>query len=94
MPFAYILHSWHTHFLTFELYLAHPASTVRQIASSIFSHLVSRGALQGHNVSVLVFSLITQSLAAGWQIGAKAETERKRSGFRSAMVSAPWPPME
>ena len=32
--------------------------------------------------------------AAGWAIGARAETECQKSGWRSALTSAPWPPME
>jgi hypothetical protein len=53
---------WRSIFSTFELYLAHPASTVRQATSAIFKFLVAKD-----SSSSAILMLVLQGLAAGWQ---------------------------
>ncbi|XP_062613685.1 uncharacterized protein LOC134275417 [Saccostrea cucullata] len=61
LPLQMMLSNWPTYINAFLLYLSHPASTVRQAASSLFKYLVSKCS----HCAVLV-SLLLQSLIQGW----------------------------
>ncbi|XP_053402647.1 uncharacterized protein LOC123549646 [Mercenaria mercenaria] len=61
IPLSYLLPGWPEYISTFLLYLSHPASTVRQAASSVFKYLVVKS-----SHSVVVLKLILQALAMGW----------------------------
>nr|XP_022344408.1 uncharacterized protein LOC111137294 isoform X2 [Crassostrea virginica] len=61
LPLPMMLSNWPKYINSFLLYLSHPASTVRQAASSIFRYLVSKCS----HCAALV-SLILQSLIQGW----------------------------
>ncbi|XP_055997933.1 uncharacterized protein LOC125653195 isoform X2 [Ostrea edulis] len=61
LPLQMMLSNWPTYTNSFLLYLSHPASTVRQAASSIFKYLVSKCS----HCAILV-SLLLQSLVQGW----------------------------
>ncbi|XP_060566590.1 uncharacterized protein LOC132725472 isoform X3 [Ruditapes philippinarum] len=61
IPLSYLLPGWPEYISTFLLYLSHPASTVRQAASSVFKYLVVKSC---H--SVVILKLILQALAMGW----------------------------
>ncbi|XP_033117348.1 uncharacterized protein LOC117117218 isoform X2 [Anneissia japonica] len=63
IPPGYLLPSWPLYFSTFNLYLMHPASTVRQAASAVFKYLVAK---DNNNPSLL--KLVLQGLCAGWPI--------------------------
>eukprot|EP01137_Pigoraptor_chileana_P033797 Opistho-2@25290 len=62
IPPRFLLPNWPHYFRTFDVYLMHPASTVRQVTSTLFKHLVAKDC---HNPALL--KLIVQSLAADWE---------------------------
>ncbi|XP_052231830.1 uncharacterized protein LOC127845146 isoform X2 [Dreissena polymorpha] len=61
IPLCQLLSRWPEYISTFLLYLSHPASTVRQAASSVFKYLVVKG-----SHSVVVLKLVLQALSLGW----------------------------
>jgi len=60
---GFLLPNWPLYFSTFARYLAHPASTVRQAASTVFKYVVAK---DGSNSTML--KLVLQGLAANWPI--------------------------
>ncbi|XP_071784930.1 LOW QUALITY PROTEIN: uncharacterized protein [Asterias amurensis] len=58
-----LLPYWMQYFSTFNLYLMHPASTVRQAASIIFKYIVAK---ESSNPGLL--KLVLQALCANWSI--------------------------
>ncbi|KAL4234093.1 hypothetical protein ACF0H5_005746 [Mactra antiquata] len=61
IPLNYLLPGWPEYISTFIHYLSHPASTVRQAASSVFKYLVVKS-----SHSVVILKLLLQALAMGW----------------------------
>ncbi|KAL3860307.1 hypothetical protein ACJMK2_010446 [Sinanodonta woodiana] len=61
LPLSCLLPNWPEYMSTFILYLSHPASTVRQAASSVFRQIVVKS-----SHSVVMLKLILQCLAMGW----------------------------
>ena len=66
LPSSFLVTEWESYWPTFEIFLHHKASTVRQITSSIFLHLIKRGSSTG--TRTLLFSLVCQSVCAGWKV--------------------------
>eukprot|EP00795_Rhopilema_esculentum_P001652 gene1652-16119_t len=62
VPTDYILHNWHLCFATISHYLMHPASTVRQAASSVIKYLVAK-----QTPKLVMPNLVAQNLVAGWK---------------------------
>ncbi|XP_077982549.1 uncharacterized protein LOC144437480 [Glandiceps talaboti] len=60
---GYLLPHWPLYFSTFNLYLMHPASTVRQATSGVFKYLVAK---DSNNPSLL--KLVLQGLCAEWSV--------------------------
>lgn len=58
---GFLLPNWPLYFATFELYLTHPASTVRQATSAIFKFLVAKD-----SSNPVMLQLVLQGLAADW----------------------------
>ncbi|XP_031558056.1 uncharacterized protein LOC116294568 isoform X2 [Actinia tenebrosa] len=63
IPPGYLLPTWPLYFSTFNLYLMHPASTVRQATSAVFKFLVAK-----ESSSPVLLKLVLQGLAADWQV--------------------------
>jgi len=70
VPVDYILHNWNLCFATFSHYLMHPASTVRQAASSVLKYLAAK-----QTQTLLFPQLVTQSLLFSWKSNIKLLTE-------------------
>ncbi|XP_052819108.1 uncharacterized protein LOC128244975 isoform X2 [Mya arenaria] len=70
IPLSCLLPSWPEYISTFLLYLSHPASTVRQAASSVFKYLVVKS-----SHSVVILKLLLQALAMGWSPDTDAMTQ-------------------
>ncbi|XP_047141548.1 uncharacterized protein LOC101237868 isoform X1 [Hydra vulgaris] len=62
VPLLHLLSKWHYYWSIFSHYLSHPASTVRQAASSLFKYLVSK-----EQSSPCLPKIILQSLCSGWK---------------------------
>ncbi|XP_071958433.1 uncharacterized protein [Antedon mediterranea] len=75
MPPGHLLPSWPLYFSTFNLYLMHPASTVRQATSAVFKYLVAK---DSNNPSLL--KLVLQGLCTGWSIDVHQLTDTVHSG--------------
>ncbi|XP_035680046.1 uncharacterized protein LOC118418298 isoform X2 [Branchiostoma floridae] len=63
IPPGFMLPSWPYYFSTFNLYLMHPASTVRQATSQVFKYLVAKDC---NNPTLL--KLVLQGLCADWSV--------------------------
>lgn len=63
VPPGFLLPNWPLYFSTFEMYLTHPASTVRQATSEVFRYLVAK---DSSNPTML--KLVLQGLAADWEV--------------------------
>ncbi|XP_072051956.1 uncharacterized protein [Amphiura filiformis] len=60
---GFLLPNWPEYFSIFNLYLMHPASTVRQATSAVFKYLVAK---DSNNPSML--KLVLQALCADWDM--------------------------
>ncbi|XP_048576620.1 uncharacterized protein LOC5501449 isoform X2 [Nematostella vectensis] len=63
IPPGFLLPNWPRYFSTFNLYLMHPASTVRQATSAVFKILVAKD-----SSSPVLLKLVLQGLAAEWEV--------------------------
>ena len=63
VPSSYLLSHWATYFPAFNMYLAHPASTVRQMTSTIFRCFAVKDGASAIWVKVVLYSL-----ASGWKV--------------------------
>eukprot|EP01135_Chromosphaera_perkinsii_P001247 Nk52_evm20s163 gene=Nk52_evmTU20s163 len=63
LPAAFIMPCWPFYFSAFELYLSHPASTVRQVTSNVFKQLVAKD-----SSNPLLLKLVLQGLATKWGV--------------------------
>ena len=86
---GFLLPDWPVYFNTFDMYLSHPASTVRQATSNIFKFLgapstqcapaltASRSAVAKDTSNPTVVKLVLQGLAANWSFNRDALTTRR-----------------
>ena len=65
IPPGFLLPNWPLYYHTFELYLTHPASTVRQATSVVFRYLVAKD-----SGNPIILKLVLQGLASGWPVQA------------------------
>lgn len=63
IPPGYLLPKWPLYFSTLNLYLMHPASTVRQATSVAFKYLVAKD-----SSNPVFLKLVLQGLAADWKV--------------------------
>ncbi|CAH3196446.1 unnamed protein product [Porites evermanni] len=63
IPPGYLLPKWPLYFSTFNLYLMHPASTVRQVTSVAFKYLVAKD-----SNNPVFLKLVLHGLAADWKV--------------------------
>ncbi|KAJ7383195.1 hypothetical protein OS493_030353 [Desmophyllum pertusum] len=63
IPPGYLLPKWPLYFSTLNLYLMHPASTVRQATSTAFKYLVAKD-----SSNPVFLKLVLQGLAADWKV--------------------------
>ncbi|XP_022803924.1 uncharacterized protein LOC111341234 isoform X4 [Stylophora pistillata] len=63
IPPGYLLPKWPLYFSTLNLYLMHPASTVRQATSVAFKYLVAKD-----SNNPVFLKLVLQGLAADWKV--------------------------
>ncbi|XP_070575993.1 uncharacterized protein [Ptychodera flava] len=86
---GYLLPHWPLYFSTFNLYLMHPASTVRQATSAVFKYLVAK---DSNNPSLL--KLVLQGLCAEWSVDMSLLTQHAnyRSIHKSYISTEPQNP--
>ncbi len=63
IPPGFLLPHWPLYFTTFDLYLMHPASTVRQATSVVFKYIVAKD-----SSNPIMLKLVLQGLAAEWAV--------------------------
>lgn len=67
IPLTHLIHNWQRYWSVFTHYLIHPASTVRQTASSVFKYLVSKDL-----TSLYQMKLVLQGLCSEWKTDIEA----------------------